>query len=157
MNRAVNTNDQKVNHSSQKLDHLEKLQRDLQAKKAITTEVGQIEKISLAEKQILKAIEEETLNQQIVNNQASLGQYRQVEPAIKPQVVKQVSGVISDKEAEQIKQIRAVPTVALAHGQKFASLHGPKEPSLNKTIGKNREGLWELLAIKEANTIEAAV
>lgn len=147
MSKVLTTNDQNVNPSNPKLDQLDKLAHDLQQKKSSTTEVGQIQMIDAALEKVNVARQEAEIGQKITNNQARLGQYNQVKPAIQTEETKQVQGVISDKEAEQIIKIKSVPSAVIKQGQKFASMSG-KEPSNISYMKTNIQGLFDLIELK---------
>lgn len=143
MSKVITTNDQNVNPSSPKLDQLDKLAKSLQDKRESTTETSQIQMIDAALEKVSVARQEADVGQKIANNQARLGQYNQVKPAIHTETTKQVQGVISDKEAQQIIKIKSIPSEVLQPGQKFASMSG-KEPSNISYMKTNIAGLFEL-------------
>lgn len=143
MSKVINTNDQSINPSNPKLDQLDKLAHDLQQKRSATTEVGQIQMIDSALAKVDQARKEAEVGQKIVNNQARLGQYSPVEPAVQAQAAKQVSGVISSKEAEQIVKLKSIGGPSLRPGEKFASMSG-KEPSNISYMKANIAALHKL-------------
>ena len=146
--QVFTNSDSNVNPSNPKLDQLDKLRHDLEQKRSATTEVGQIQMIDAALDKVNQARKEAEVGQKITNNQARLGQYSNVEPAQQAQAIKQVSGVISEKEAEQITKIKAIPSQTLQPGQKFASISG-KEPSNVSYMKTNIAGLFDLIDSKE--------
>jgi hypothetical protein len=147
--QVFTTHDQNVNPSNPKIDQLDKLARDLQKKKSSITEVGQIQMIDAALEKVNIARQEAQIGQKITNNQAGLGRYNTVNPAIQTETAKQVQGVISDKEAEQIFKIKSIPTAVIKQGQQFASMSG-KEPSVNSHMKTNIAGLFQLVDDKNA-------
>jgi hypothetical protein len=149
VSNVVQTNEKGIKSGNPKLDQLDKLAHDLQQKKSSITEQGQIKMIDAALEKVNIARQEAEVGQKIINNQARLGQYNQVKPAVEAQVVKQVSGVISDKEADQIIKIKSVPSAVIQPGQKFASMSG-KEPSNISYMKTNIQGLFDLVELKSA-------
>jgi hypothetical protein len=145
VSNVVQTNEKGIKSGNPKLDQLDKLAHDLQQKKSSITEQGQIKMIDAALEKVNIARQEAEVGQKIINNQARLGQYNQVKPAVEAQVVKQVSGVISD----QIIKIKSVPSAVIQPGQKFASMSG-KEPSNISYMKTNIQGLFDLVELKSA-------
>lgn len=144
MSKVITTNDSNINPSSPKLDQLDKLAKSLQEKREATTETSQIQMIDAALEKVSVARQEADVGQKIVNNQARLGQYNQVnKPAIQTETTKQVQGVISDKEAEQIVKIKSIESAVLRPGEKFASMNG-REPSNIGYMKQNIAALFEL-------------
>tara|TARA_B100001989_G_C24372967_1_gene380345 strand:+ start:168 stop:626 length:459 start_codon:yes stop_codon:yes gene_type:complete len=149
--QVFTNHDQGINPSNPKLDQLDKLAHDLQVKKANTTEVGQIQMIDAALEKVNQAREEATVSQKITNNQARLGQYNQVKPAIQTQSSEPSQAVITDHEAQQIIKIKSVPSAVIQHGQKFASMSG-KEPSNISYMKTNIQGLFDLVDLKNSDS-----
>ncbi len=147
MVQVFNTHDQSINPSNPKIDQLDKLRIDLEKKKNSLTETAQIEMIDTALAKVDQARKEAEIGQKITNNQVRLGQYNQVKPALEADTIKKVHGVISDREADKIIEMKAVSGYALKEGQKFASMSG-KEPSNISYMKANIKGLFDLVELK---------
>jgi len=123
---------------------VDQLRSALEAKLKSSTEAGLVEDIEVIQT-ALKKLDESSKNpsqtQSVAESQAQSAQARQV--------INNVSSVISQEEALAIKSIRGVPSVALPVGKRFASMEG-REPSLNKYMQYNIQGLFQLVETKNA-------
>ncbi len=145
MPQVYNTSENKnLGNGSNKVAQLEKLENDLIAKKAATTEQGQIAMIDAALEKVAGARKEAEFGNKITNNQARLGKYSELKKAIKTETLQEEDEVITEAEAVEIARIRGIPSSAIQPGQKFASMSG-KEPSNISYMKTNIKGLFDLV------------
>ena len=124
---------------------VEQLRSALEAKRKSSTEAGHVQDVVVIDKALARLdvnSKNPSQTQSVAGSQARSAQERQV--------INTVSGDISEKEAFAIKLIRGVPSAALPVGKRFASMEGGREPSLNKYMRCNIEGLHALVATKKA-------
>ena len=145
MSYVVTNPDNNQSPRNSKLDKADKLYNELAARKAVETDIAQIAMIEQAMEKIDETRSKEAISHNI--SKSNLGSYSVQEP-VKAQAIQQVSGVITDNEAKQIEKIKSVQGVALAPGQKFASMSG-KEPSNISYMKTNIAGLFDLVDSKE--------
>ncbi len=122
---------------------LDQLRSALVAKRDSSVKAGHIEDLKAIDN-ALAQLDANSKNpsqtQAVAGSQAHAAQARQV---INP------SGVISEREASEIRRIREVEGQALPAGKRFASMEG-REPSNASYMKANIQGLFDLVAAKNA-------